>query len=268
MGSPSIERHSLCRRICRFAKFSCGKHRSASWRRRLVQEHKLRYKLERKQRRAIEPKRFSIVVDPVSPSTIYLSTRATSGGGFYKSTDSGATWTTLNNGLSSYTIFGMAQSQTTPATFYLATELGVFKTTNGGNNWTISSTGLPGSVFYPSLPGATSIRSSLTRPTRQRSTPDRQQAAFIKSTDSGSTWTAINTGLTNKNINVLAVNPTATGTVYAGLGGFSATGVYKNNDATAAKSWTTASSGLPTSNAVNTLVFDPTNSNTIFAAAE
>src|SRR5687768_16370928 len=72
---------------------------------------------------------FTIVFDPVTPSTMYLGTN----GGVVKSVDTGSTWTTLNNfGLSPGNlpnVRGLAIDPATPATMYVASfGQGLFKT--------------------------------------------------------------------------------------------------------------------------------------------
>ena len=43
-----------------------------------------------------------------------------------------------------------------------------------------------------------------------------QESGVFKSTDSGGTWAAANTGLTDLHIDALAINPTTPATLYAG----------------------------------------------------
>ena len=55
-------------------------------------------------------------------------------------------------------------------------------------------------------------------------TPDTLYAGtngfgVFKTTSGGSSWTELNTGLTNKGVHALALNPTAPGDLYAGTGG-------------------------------------------------
>jgi photosystem II stability/assembly factor-like uncharacterized protein len=61
----------------------------------------------------------------------------------------------------------------------------------------------------------------------------------FKSTDGGTNWSAANTGLTNKRVRALAIDPTAPNTLYAGTYGG---GVFKSTDG--GTSWSSANSGL------------------------
>ncbi len=96
-----------------------------------------------------------VVMDPFNPNTLYCSgwdrirTNSQSigtgpGGKIWKSTDGGANWTMLTNGLPSYNTsrVGLSISQLTPGLVFAvvidttyAFE-GLYKTTNGGTSWT------------------------------------------------------------------------------------------------------------------------------------
>jgi len=60
----------------------------------------------------------------------------------------------------------------------------------------------------------------------------------FKSTDSGGTWAAANTGLTNLSVRALAINPSTPAMLYAGTFG----GVFKSTDS--GGTWAAASTGL------------------------
>src|SRR5262249_8473139 len=83
----------------------------------------------------------TLVVDPVTPATVYV---ATYGSGVQKSTDGGATWTSVNNGAlppgTAY-VNGLAIDPIDPQTLYVSAG-GVYKTTNGGQSWSALDTGL------------------------------------------------------------------------------------------------------------------------------
>ncbi|HWN10271.1 MAG TPA: FG-GAP-like repeat-containing protein [Pyrinomonadaceae bacterium] len=63
----------------------------------------------------VKPAINTLAVDPVNPATLYA---ATSGGGIFKSIDSGASWTQSNNGITNMTALGVIVDRTTPATVY------------------------------------------------------------------------------------------------------------------------------------------------------
>ena len=57
------------------------------------------------------------------PSTLYAGT---AGGGVFKSTDAGGTWSALNTGLTDLAVNALAIDPLTPTTLYAGTGTGVF----------------------------------------------------------------------------------------------------------------------------------------------
>lgn len=76
----------------------------------------------------------TIIVDPVTPTTIYAS-------GF-KSIDAGAIWTEIRSGLPNSGMNALVMDSTNSSVLYAGTEQGVFKTINGGTSWESTSSGL------------------------------------------------------------------------------------------------------------------------------
>ena len=77
------------------------------------------------------------------------------------------------------------------------------------------------------------------------------------------TWTSLNSGLTDRGVESLAVDPTNPATVYAG----GSSGVFKSTNG--GQAWVLASNGIvlglpPVS--VTEIVIDPTNPSTVYAA--
>lgn len=131
---------------------------------------------------------WSMAIDPKTPTTIYAGTR---GGGIFKTTDSGATWTAANNGLPNFFIKVIAIDPVTPSTLYAGTgSSGLFKSTDNGQSWQKVGNGLT-----DNLGNSLTISSIAIDPI----TPSTLYAAtnwnIYKSTNSGANWTAINTGL-------------------------------------------------------------------------
>jgi hypothetical protein len=85
----------------------------------------------------------------------------------------------------------------------------------------------------------------------------------FKSTDSGGTWAAVNTGLTTLQVGALAINPTTPATLYAGTGGmYDGGGVFKSTDS--GGTWAAANTGL-TNLTVVALAINPTTPATLYA---
>jgi photosystem II stability/assembly factor-like uncharacterized protein len=80
----------------------------------------------------------------------------------------------------------------------------------------------------------------------------------FQSTDGGGSWSAVNTGLTSKNVLALAINPTTPTTLYAGT--YSG-GVFQSTDG--GGSWSAVNTGLNTQ--VYALAINPTTPTTLYA---
>ena len=81
----------------------------------------------------------------------------------------------------------------------------------------------------------------------------------FKSTNGGTNWTAINTGLTNTYVYALAIDPQTPDTLYAGTDGG---GVFKSTNG--GTNWTAINTGL-TNTYVSALAIDPQTPETLYA---
>lgn len=136
-----------------------------------------------------------IIIDPNNSNNLL----ACGVSGMYRSTDAGASWTQMNNGL----FWDMQQDPATPNTIYAATgwvlnsndgSAGIWKSTDFGLNWTQLSTGIPatGSVQRIRLEIAPSDPNYI-----YALAVDAQSGLYgiYKSTNAGSTWTFSNPGV-------------------------------------------------------------------------
>jgi photosystem II stability/assembly factor-like uncharacterized protein len=163
----------------------------------------------------------SFVFDPRSADTVYAvlydeweDDAANVHVGIYKTTDGGATWNAVNDGLPptrwGYVwVTALTIDPKNPTTLYAGTPDGVFKSTNGGASWTAANSELRESI------------SSLAIDPLHPSTvyAGTWNHGVFKSTDSGSTWNAANSGLTTLNVQTLALDPKDSNRVYAGTYG-------------------------------------------------
>ncbi|HEX5891174.1 MAG TPA: SBBP repeat-containing protein [Pyrinomonadaceae bacterium] len=86
----------------------------------------------------------AIVIDPANSSTIYAGNGfGFFGGGINKSTNGGASWAPLTNGVPDSGINAMAATAT--AVYAALNSGGLIKTTNGGTSWTDATAGLSSS---------------------------------------------------------------------------------------------------------------------------
>jgi photosystem II stability/assembly factor-like uncharacterized protein len=155
-----------------------------------------------------------IAIDPITPSTVYASGMYFPGEadrqpGVFKSTDGGATWTQLRQGLPSNTSDDTARTiaidPAHPGTLYAGFQIGLYKSTDSGATWHLT-TGLLGPV---------NVRSVVFLP----SSPDTlyfatQEGDVFRSTDGGVTWTELDTGLAVQYGMDLAIDPTGPGRLY------------------------------------------------------
>jgi hypothetical protein len=87
---------------------------------------------------------WALAIDPQTPSTVYagVSPYGSNLSGVLKSTDGGASWTAVNNGLPPRTVArALAIDPEAPLTLYAGTDGGVFKSTDGGANWSAMNEG-------------------------------------------------------------------------------------------------------------------------------
>jgi photosystem II stability/assembly factor-like uncharacterized protein len=122
------------------------------------------------------------------------------------STDLGATWTMSHEGLTStvnvlLTIPGDGQ------TVYAGTNNGLFRSTDAGATWTAT-------------PLTQQVRTLVADPVDPANVyAGTYGAGVYASTDGGTTWNPMNTGLTCNNVLSLALRPGAENTLYAGTEG-------------------------------------------------
>lgn len=127
----------------------------------------------------------SIVVDPNNASVIYL---CTAGGGVWKTTNGGATWTPITDTLGSLSSGFLAMDPSNSLVLYLGlgdpfdgTGIGLVKSTDGGATWGAVQT----------LGTSRSIRSILVNPSSPTTVLVSTNAGLFRSTDSGASYAAV-----------------------------------------------------------------------------
>jgi MYXO-CTERM domain-containing protein len=212
----------------------------------------------------LESTTHTVLVDPLEPSTLYLSDPQA---GVYASSDGGSSWAAANSGLPCC-VSSLALAPGTPPTLYAGsfTE-GVFQSTDGGLSWFRSSDGLGGNgvtsiavdpihadrIYVATASGYSVDPSDLG--------PLSPFGAY-RSDDGGATWSEADAGLpTGAEITAFAVSPSAS-LVYAATGGVKGAGVYKSTDH--GTSWQSASQGLRAT-CVTRVLPAATNPTTVYA---
>ncbi|HEY4744480.1 MAG TPA: putative Ig domain-containing protein, partial [Desulfuromonadaceae bacterium] len=170
------------------------------------------------------------------------------GGGIYKSSNGGASWTSMVTGKD---VNALARKN---STIFAGTapNSGLFDVTDDENtwSWTTVGTGLPAAtVNAVAVDTAGNLYAGMT------------SYGLWRYDVSTNTWGNITSGGLSATASVLALATSSNGTVYAGT---SAGGLYKSTDNGA--SWIIANDGLPsTNNDVRSLAIDPTNNQTVYA---
>ncbi len=128
-----------------------------------------------------------IIVDPRDSKTLYVAThRHKDPGGFFKSTDGGATWRESPE-LKGEAVHSLTQSSKNPDILIAGTNRGIYRSNDAGESWTQ----LPTS----SVPQLVNVESLAVDP---RNTDTIYAGTWwlpYKSTDGGQTWNIIKTGL-------------------------------------------------------------------------
>jgi hypothetical protein len=241
---------------------------------------------------------FTLVTDPTTSTTLYAGSPF--GSGVFKSTDSGAHWSTINKGLPGNQgalplVRGFAVDPSHPANLYAGTYgNGLYRSTDGGLNWSPasgamrtnsvaaiavgqSSTLLAGTLFggvYRSADNAGTwtpsnagldiaiVTSLLADPAAPGPVYASAYDGVYKSADGGGTWQAVNNGLPIAPVLALASRSGNPRTLLVATFG---SGVWKSTDG--GGTWTSSAQGL-TNSFISSLVVDPSNALTLYAGTD
>jgi uncharacterized protein (TIGR03437 family) len=199
-----------------------------------------------------------IAVDPSNVSTAYVAGYIPSGGyglAVYKTTDGGADWAAINNGLNGpQGLFAITQLYVDPTQpshlFAQNTFAEAFRSTDSGATWVASGFSYDCLTFDPSHSGTVYAANTET---------GTANSAVYKSTDGGNTWTMLGSPIAASAnahyVASLAVDPFHPGTLWAGT----SDGVYKSTNG--GQTWSSTSLEMQPSE----VAADPVVSNTIYA---
>jgi photosystem II stability/assembly factor-like uncharacterized protein len=218
----------------------------------------------------------SLAVDPTNSNVAFA---AAAGGGLWKTTDGGTTWSPMTDDLPRLSSGSVAIDPNDPSTIYYGTgELnfsidsypgeGIFKSTDGGATWSqVMPFTSNGALYYT---GKIVVASNSTV----------YAAGYYdayKSTDGGQTWKELDltfnpvSGRSPSAVDDIAVDPTNPNVIYASYGSFwsgdsSSYGVHKSTDG--GTSWTWLTNGLPPATQIKraSLAIAASNNQALYAA--
>jgi hypothetical protein len=145
----------------------------------------------------------SLAVDPHSPSTLFVA-ESSSGGGVFRSTDSGSTWESVGLATTgAHGLFVGVSPQTANLVYAVTNGGGIFKSTDGGTNWTPIRSGFGRLVFDPVSASTLYFVSSF--------------EGILKTTNGGQTWTPVNNGLNAASATSLTIDPVFPSILYAAV---------------------------------------------------
>ncbi|HEV2520950.1 MAG TPA: hypothetical protein VGT24_01105 [Candidatus Acidoferrales bacterium] len=230
-----------------------------------------------------------IAADPTTANTIYV---APAGGGVWKTTDGGTTWTPLTDSQSTLSMGAIAVAPSNPSIVYAGTGEannsldsnyggGILTSTDGGTTWNLHSG--PSNAFS---------RLSTAQIAVDPGSPNIAYAAMAisgnnglggntgiwKTTDGGTTWTNTTATITSSfSWTAVVVDPNTTGstaTVYAAVGDFrgnGANGVYKSTNG--GTTWSAVLTNAPNGSAAGRIAIaiskaaNPANPSVVYVVA-
>ncbi|HSW55085.1 MAG TPA: T9SS type A sorting domain-containing protein [Ignavibacteriaceae bacterium] len=199
--------------------------------------------------------------------------------GLYKTTDGGANWFPITNGIGTIKNFlSLAMSPTDPNTIYagssfqVATSTGpsaIYKSTDGGANWVLASNGFP--TDPAEINPVRTIQVSTANPNVVIAGLfiNTANGGFYLSTDEGANWTKKHNGLptdVGTLIRSAAIRPLFSNQFYIGLDRATPTniGVWMTTDG--GENWSAFNGGtMLNTYGIRALVFNSTGNHTLFA---
>ncbi len=198
----------------------------------------------------------AIAINPTHPDVVYLATHDA----IYKSRDGGASWVTVNEGMSTYRVLSLLVDPNIPTVLYAGTNSdSVYKSTDGGISWNIANAGMKEHIAI--------VNNFAVDPRNPQTIYAATTVGVFKTTDGAMMWEDMSEGFESDYVVSVVMDPQNSNILYAGTSG----GVYRSTDG--AKNWRPVNNGMikegqiATAMAlgVNALAIDPRLQNTIYA---
>ena len=224
----------------------------------------------------------SVMAHPDNPNIAYIAVfngTADAVNGLYKTTDGGANWFTITNGIGTIKNFlSLAMSPTDPNTIYagssfqVATSTGpsaIYKSTDGGANWVLATNGLPTDPAEINPIRTMQVSTANPNVVIAGLFMNTANGGFYLSTDAGASWTKKHNGLptdVGTLIRSCSIRPLFTNQFFVGLDRATPTniGVWMTNDG--GDNWVAFNSGtMLNTYGIRALVFNSTGNHTLFS---
>jgi hypothetical protein len=212
----------------------------------------------------------ALVIDPVNPDVMYAAGVA---GGVWKTTNAGTSWSPLNDFLANIAVTVLAMDPSNPNTIYAGTGegffnadgvrgAGIFKTVDAGAHWTrLSATASNTNFFF--------INDIVVSPANAQHIYAATRTGVWRSLDGGANWTQVLVSNlangANGAMDLVMRTDQATDYIFAALGSFSRSHIFRNTDAGGAGTWVDVYS--ETNMGRTSLAIAPSNQNVIYALA-
>lgn len=164
----------------------------------------------------------ALAVHSTNENSVYIGLR---GDGLFHSTDGGANWTNIGQGIPDQTIHGVVLADNNSIIYAATKSKGVYKSTDNGSNWTQVLSEVNTSTDFPTK----LLMAIAVNPTNKNNivVGDIHTGVYM-TTDAGANWSTVNLGLTNKAITSLAFSSDGK-TLFTGTKG---AGVFSYNTST------------------------------------
>jgi photosystem II stability/assembly factor-like uncharacterized protein len=198
----------------------------------------------------------AIAINPTHPDIVYLATNDA----IYKSRDGGASWVTVNEGMSTYRVLSLLVDPNIPTVLYAGTNSdSVYKSTDGGISWNIANAGMKEHIAI--------VNNFAVDPRNPRTIYAATTVGMFKTTDGAMLWEYMSVGFESHYIVSVVMDPQNSNILYVGTSG----GVYKSTDE--AKNWRPVNNGMIKEDqiatamalGVNAIAIDPRSPNIIYA---
>jgi photosystem II stability/assembly factor-like uncharacterized protein len=194
---------------------------------------------------------FALTFDPTNSSTLYVGLNndySYAGGGIYKSTDGGNTWTLLP-APANWGYMSLAVSPVNPSVVYAGTyNWGLLISNDGGMTWSQAN----GVAIYES------VNAIAIDPQNPNNVYAGSTNGLFVSIDAGNTWNMATNGLPDgADFGAIAINP-VTSTVLAGLNainGADGGGMFMSSDV--GNTWLPVGNGVAAGYEIHTIAIDP-----------